>query len=223
MATDKTVADVNTQARALLNDQAATFYTDAILLPHVKAAYSWAANEISRLTPSPKKKITVLNYTTPAADLSAVMPADHYQPEKLEWRLNTSENFVEVSRLDALPSRDGSGEQLDTVREWVYRDRIIYVNVSTRSGLLRLTYLGLVPELVNSASPILYDNLHMALAYYTASVAAGSRGQGPRMAALMGSREQRIGALGFMEQVLDIVMKNEQLVPRRGVAFSGVG
>ena len=221
MATNRTIADVYLRTKALLNDRSGAFWTDAKLLEHVKSAYQWASNEILRVTSGPKKKIVSLTYTTPAADLNSITPADHWVPEMLEWRLNTSEEWRELNRVDDLPSRDGAGNMLTELREWTFRDRTIYVNPSSQSGLVRLTYMGLIADVSSSASPILYDGLVEALAYYAAGEARGTRGQGVAALALIGDRKDRFGAIGFMEQITDILIKNEQLVSRRGRAFSG--
>lgn len=222
MATNRTFADVLGQAAAFLNDPAKKYYTDGILLPHAKAAYNWLYNEIARVTETPIEKQVSLNYTANAADLASITPADFYEPIKLEWRLNTSEEWREVDRKDSLPSRAGTGSTLTELKEWEYRDRIMYVNPSSQSGLVRLTYLGLLADPSSGSSAILFDNAVNALAYYTAAQAAGVRGQIKVIEALMGSRTQRTGALGFAEQLTDIIIKNEQLVPRRGRAFSEV-
>jgi hypothetical protein len=221
MATNKSVADVYLRAKALLNDRSGVFWTDAKLLEHVKSAYTWASNEILRVTGSQKEKKVSLTYTTPAADLISITPADMYLPEKLDWRLNTSEEWREVNRVDSLPARDGSGAMLSELCEWEFRDRNIYVNPSSQSGLVRLTYTGLIADVTSSASPILYDNLVETLAYYAAAQARISRGQNTAGLALLGDKAERIGALGFMEQVTDLLVHNEQLVPRRGMPFSG--
>ena len=220
MATNRTFADVLDQAQAALNDQAGVFWTDAKLLPHAKAAYNWASNEIARVADSPTEKRVGLTYTANAADLSAIMPADHYQPIKLEWRLNTSEEWRELDRVDHLPSQEATGTVLTELKFWQYRDRIIYVNPSSQGGLVRLTYMGLVADPTSGASAILFDNLVFALGYCVASLAVGARGQLRLADGLMGTRDNRTGAMGFMEQITDIIVKNEQLVPRRGRAFS---
>jgi len=219
MATEKTLADVYARARSNLNDMAGVFWTDAKLFPKAQNAYAWAYSRVAEYADAPFRKIaSTLTYTANATDLSTILPVDIYLPEKLYFRKNTSEEWVEVNRKDFLPSQETQAK--DRVLEWVWQNRTIIVNPASEGGKLKLVYLSLLPDLESAASKILIDNLLEALAYFLAAEACRSRGQHAQAAAMLGTSEPPTGALGFMDMLTTHLVKNEQWVSRRGAPFS---
>ena len=214
------------RAKANLNDAAGTLWTDALLLPFAKQATQWAYGEICRYLNAPWEKPlpSALTYTANTEDITAILPADFWVPEKLQFRLNTSEEWKDCERKDEpLPSRVQN--PLDRVVEWTFANRTIIVNKCTQGGFLRLFYSGLIADPTGAADPVLMDNLVDALGYATAAFAARSRGQAELALSNMGSRgdagpEIRFGAFGAIDNLITIMVKNEQLIHRMPIPFS---
>lgn len=196
-----------------MNDRAGTLWTAALLLQHEQSAYEWMFSEIDKYVDTPFEKISELTYTANDTDLAAILPADIYLPTLLEYRRNTDEEWVHVDRKDRLPSRET--EDQTRVIEWKWRTRTIFVNKASENGLLRLTYDGLLSDLLISTDPILMDNVIRALAHYTAHEAYESRGQSSQ------SDRMKARAVEAINHVTDKLILNEQLIERTGVGFSG--
>lgn len=211
MATNVTLASVYARARAHLNDSAGAFWTDALLLEHAKEAYDWIFDHISRVEDVSFVKVANDAYSADADTLTNI-PTDLYLPEKLEFRKNTSEEWSEVNRVDSLRSRET--EKPDRVVEWEWRGRTVFVNKASEAGLWRLRYLALLPVLTSGTSQLLMDNMVGAMGAYTAKQAFESRGMAGQAAAKLASAETHLNL------VMSHLVKNQQEVPRRGVAFS---
>lgn len=226
MATNQTLKEVYTFARANLNDVGKSFWTDAKLLPHAQQAYRWMYLVISRYIKSGFEKLTdgiatVAGDTTIGGTIGSNQPADLFTPIQVDFRKNTSEEWVELARVDRLPSRELSENQTDRILEWEWRNRLIYVSKSTEAGLVRIRYLG-IPTMVRAENdPILMDNVVEALADYTAYKAYSSRGQHNQAKIQLGDEEEGTGARGMLSEVVNILVQNNQLVPRVGRSFSG--
>lgn len=220
MATNRTVGDVIARAQSLLNDENGTLWTATRLLPHVKNAYAWLFTQIARWTEVPTKTVSgPLTYAANTEDLTSILPADLWLPLKLEFRKDTGEEWQTLDRRDSLPSRETTN--MDRVIEWEWRFRTIFVNKGTAGGLLRIHYESLLPDLIDSTSALLMDNALEALAYYAAADAYQRRGQDQQAARMLGAVEPPTGARGTLDAITTILVKNEQLVARRGKPFSG--
>lgn len=216
MATIRTYADVITRAQALLNDRAGAIWTTANLLPHLSNAQNRVFSEIGKhSTVEFRKQTTGLVYVQATEDISAILPADLYQPEKLEWRKDTGEEWQDVDRKDAVPTNELSSNQVDRVIYWAYRNRTILVNKATQGGLLRLTYFSLLADPTGTSSQILMDNVVEALAYFAAMDAYGSRGQIGQMDVML-----KLGA-SQLDNLVSHIILNQQMIPHRGIKFSG--
>jgi hypothetical protein len=217
-----TCADVNTRARSLLNDNSAQIWTDAALLNFVRDAYTWLYGQVIRVGGGPFERVVIdIPYTPITAgmeqDIGAVLPADLYFPEKLEFRLNTGEEYVEIGRSTRLSSR--TQQQPERIPEWEFRGNTIIVIASQSPGLLKLRYGALLPLLNGSSDTIGINNAVEAIAHYAASQAFDSRGQAMNASAKMGSHDSGKGAVGFADMILDHIVLNEQEIPRRGERF----
>ncbi len=92
---------------------------------------------------------------------------------------------------------------------------------------LRFTYLSLFAHVDDTGADVgnrlLLDNVVAALAYFTAASAYAARGQAEQAKAMMGSAAENEfpGALGMLELAIAASVLNQQLIPQRGVGFSG--
>ncbi len=229
MATNRKVSDVIARAQSNLNDSDGQLWTSDLLLPKVRNAYEWLINNISKVAPvGQTQKVQGLPYSADIAvpantvDITALCPADLYLPTKLEYRLDASQDWTPVEQVSALSSQMSSLPANPT--EWVWLNRSIKLNPCGAAVLLRLTYLSLLPELQTENSDLLVDNAIAALAYYTAADAFASRGQTEMAVAMRGGRDPSTGlstgAVGFVSDLLDLLVLNEQYLPRRGAPYS---
>jgi len=215
VATTRTYSDVLSRAQALLNDSGAQYWNITTLLPHLSNAQNRVFSEIAKYSTVEFRKVaTGLIYVLGTSDITAILPADLYQPEKLEWRLNTSEEWQEVERRVAVPSNELSANQADRVIYWAWRSRTILTNKCTQGGLLQLTYFGLLADPTGTSSNILMDNVVEALAYFTAMDAYARRGQVGQvdLMANMGGTQ--------LDNLISHIVQNEQFIQRRGKRFS---
>ena len=226
MATNQTLREVYTLARANLNDVNKSLWTDTKLLPHAQQAYRWMYLRISRFIKSGFEKVsddivTVAEDTTLGGTTGTNQPSDLFTPIQVDFRKSVSEEWVEVSKVDRLRSRETSENKPDRIIEWEWRNRLIYVNKATAAGLVRVRYLG-IPSMVNAENdPILMDNVVEALASYTAYKAYSARGQVNQARGQLGDEEEGTGARGMLSEVIQILVQNDQLTPRTGRSFSG--
>jgi hypothetical protein len=224
------VSDVITRAQSNLNDTGAQIWNLPSLLGHLRNAYAWMYNEIMKACDATFEKVSAdLVYTPPLAaaanqeqDLGpnglAIIPADLYQPISVEFRLNTTEEWVPLNRVSRLSSR--VSQPTARVYDWEWRNRTIFVWPSTQAGLIRIRYQLLLPILTAGGDSILMDNILEALAYYTAADAYRRRGQHTQATAMMGSEVPPTGAIGFMSQIVTQCVLNDQTISRRGQRFS---
>lgn len=224
---NKKISDVLDRARANLNDQAASLWTDNLLLPHVQSAYEWMYTRTAIYNPNTWRKVqgdpydADIPYTAGATDITSTLPADLYLPEKLEWRPDTSSDWAPVDRVAALPTLEAT--EVDYPTSWCWINRRLVMNPAQTDCLLRLTYLSLFPDVVDASSEILIDNAVTALSHYTAAVAYASRGQNELAQAQMGSNEENKfpGALGMLDATITLLIMNLQYTPTRGAPFGG--
>lgn len=220
-----TVADINSRARSLLNDDNAQIWTDAALLNLVRNGYNWLYGQIQTICgQSFSRAVIDLPYTpsnTPGSeqDLSSILPSDLYLVTQFYFRLSTSEEYLPVNRVQRLPSR--TQEQPVRLLEWERRGNSIIVNSGTTAGLIKLYYDGLLPLVNGAGDSILIDNAVEAIAHFTASQSFGRRGQVANAAAMMGSVNSKTGATFFADMILSHIIRDEQEIARRGQSFSG--
>jgi hypothetical protein len=219
------VGDVIESAAAKLNDTQQAIWTDARLMPHVKAAVNWLASQIANISTQYFEKVAGQPYSSDivyaggTVDLTLSLPADLYEPESLEYRLTAAEEWSPMERTSALPSQVTS--QPGVLTTWEWSGRTLRVNPCTANALIRLRYLALMPDVDDVGNPIPIDNCVQALAFATAANAYAARGQATQAAAMWGKEgDPPSGACMYLGLVLGIIVKNEQLLPRRAAPFS---
>jgi hypothetical protein len=220
-----TYGDVTSRVRSIMNDDSAQIWTDTVLQNHVRNAYTWVYNEITKMVDVSFEKVTApggdIQYTPTSPgqeqDLgeAGFLPADLYLPMDLQYRANVSEEWQPVARKDRLPER--STQIPERIYEWEWRSRSIWVISANQPGLLRLRYISLLPTLSVATDPILITNVTESLAHRTAFEAYARRGQIPLSQAAKGNAKE------FMDQVLDHLVLNDQYIGRRGQRFGDEG
>ena len=221
-----TVGDVIQIAAANLNDSQQAIWTNARLMPHIKSAVNWLASQIANISTQPFEKVVGapytnqdLPYTGGMCDLTPILPADIYEPISLDFRLNTGSQWQSLGRTTQLGAAVPAAPQLLT--EWEWSNRTLRVQPASENCLLRLRYLALMPGVSDAGSPIPIDNCVQALGFAAAANAYSSRGQKEQAATMWGQeKDPPSGAMMYLGLVLGIIIKNEQILPRRPVPFS---
>ncbi|KKL66100.1 hypothetical protein LCGC14_2148410, partial [marine sediment metagenome] len=98
----------------------------------------------------------------------------------------------------------------DRLRYWMWQNRQVTVVPATENGLLQFDYLSILPDLTGPSSPLLVDMSVSVLAYRAVADAKEARGQkeeATRFFAL---------AQNFADKIVNIQVKNQQFVARRG-------
>ncbi len=218
------------RARAFLNDQGAMIWNNQMLMPHARTAYTWLVTRLQQHDQLMYQKVsgtpytpTDIVYTGGEVDLLSVLPADMWYPTRLEFRMDASQDWTEVVESSDLETI--VAPEQGTIRQWMWRNRDIYVTPVTNNGLLRLTYMALVPpSSPGPGSSVLVDNAVECLAYFTAHSAYMSRGQAQQAGLMLGSDiptspAYMSGAKGFCAMLIDLLVKVRQLIATRGVPF----
>lgn len=225
-----TVADVNSRVRSAVNDNNGQLYPDgsAALLNAVRNAYNWLYGQIVRLQGQPfTVTISDVAYTPGVTagqeeNISGLLPIDMYMPITVYYRLNTSEEYREVSRRQRLLPR--TQQAPDRVVEWEFRGNTIFVIAPSQPGMFRFSYTPLLANVALVTDPILINNAKEAIANYAAYELFQARGQMINASARLGNGEDPgkvpTGAKGFAALVLDHLILNEQEIPRRGARFA---
>ena len=224
-----TVSDVNGRVRSITNDNQGQLYPDNSigLLNAVRNAYNWLYGQIVRLQGQTFRVVlSDIPYTPSTAgqeqDLAGILPVDIYFPVKLEFRLNSGEEYVEVRRRQSLPP--GTQTQPQRVQQWEFRGNTIFVIASQSTGQFKLTYMPLLGLVSSTSDPILINNSVEAIAHYAAYELFRARGQAMNAQMVLGDDGTRngyipTGAKGFAALVLDHLILNEQEIARRGQPF----
>lgn len=170
-----TVADINDQAAALLNDAAQAKYSDAVLLPFDKKAFSELQHEMFISKLPTVKEVAAILVNVPAATtvLNGVagFPTNFYLPVALSERAGGSATGTEFDPMDELewdPDID-----LDTAfRYWVWREEELKVPGATSIRDVRLTYMKFLAQITAAGDTIPVAMADTFLAARVASLAA---------------------------------------------------
>lgn len=168
--------------RALVNDSAASVFTDAVLMPLLNSAYralqrQLAEAGVSVLVSQVDLDLAVANGVTPAviSDISdPQLPVDLLVPHQLwEQQTGTCDLFVPMEKITSgLPNFQPS----TYLRMWEWREDQINLIGATSNITVRLRYEKVLPQLVLGTDPILIRAANDALAYATAALAGRARG-----------------------------------------------
>ncbi len=203
------------RARRQLNDDQVAggrVFTDAILLPHLQTAYDWFRLELNEAVGVDfRKRVDDLTYTANETVLDdlAGWPTDRWMVEVIKYRKNTNESYNDLDRVDDLMKLP-AGTTTNRLRYWMWQNRQVTVVPATENGLLQFDYLSILADLTGPSSPLLIDLSVSVLAYRTVADAKESRGQKEEATRFL------LLAQNFADKIVNIQVKNQQFVARRG-------
>ncbi|HKS82320.1 MAG TPA: hypothetical protein VJR23_12525 [Candidatus Acidoferrales bacterium] len=207
-------------ARALLNDTAATVFTDTLLMPLLNSAYRGLQRELSEngvsvLTEQQDIELDVNSTSgvtnTEISDVSSPqLPTDCLAPHMLWERAtaNTTDVFVPMEKFMS------GGDMLNLqpssyLRLWEWREDKINLIGATQSITVRVRYEKTLPLLALGTDPVQIRSATDPLAFATAALAARSRGQRALAADLVGAAQMAT------ENLIERYVKPEQVKGRR--------
>ena len=212
-------------ARALLNDTAASVFTDTLLMPLLNSAYRGLQRELAEngvsvmaeqqdleLDPDPTSGVTI----TELSDTSSPqLPTDCLVPHMLWERAtaNTTDVFVPMEKFT------GGGSMLNLqpstyLRLWEWREDRVNLIGATQSITVRIRYEKLLPALTLGTDPVQIRSATDPLGFATAALAARSRGSRALAQDLLGTAQYAT------EQVIERYVRPEQMKGRRRMPYS---
>jgi hypothetical protein len=218
-----TLATITAEARAILDDNDALVFTDAVLTPFANMGYQKVELEaVNRGWPSLRNVATATipaGATALTASTTPAIPSDMFAPlEILERKSGTTDNYTIMTQVDELPEVD----QDTFLQYWAQRDGAsgvgIYFVGATEAQDIKIHYQRTLASLVNTTDPVGITRSGNFLALYTAAMAAGSRGS-PAAGALMGQAKEELDTL------ITSIVRSLQHMPnlRRPYKQSGLG
>jgi hypothetical protein len=176
-------------ARTLLNDDAATNFTDAALFPKLQQAHNELQIKLRRAAaPVMRGKYTEiiaiggLVFVTPPSDLVAPIQLWEYASG---GDISTAQLMTEV---DPLPNLD----QASTLIYWAWVQEAVTFIGSSAARTVLMRYWRSLPTPTINTSPIGFINGELYLAPRLAALAAGSVGQAAEFATLSGMAESSL-------------------------------
>lgn len=169
----QTVADVHTEARALLNDSPADIFTDVVLLPFTKKAYQEVQDELALngLTEVYEGDYTV---DVSAGTKIVAIPSDFIQAIELyEKGLLRPDNEYILMNEGVF---DPSTVQGQILGQWYYAENEIKVPGATAARTVKMKYVKFLSALVSTVSSIPVINSSAYIAARVAAIAAFSIG-----------------------------------------------
>ena len=207
-------------ARALVNDTAASVFTDTLLMPLLNSAYrglqrELAENGVSVLAEQQDIALAVNGSTgitnTELSDVSSPqLPTDCLMPHMLWERAvaNTADVFVLMEKFMS----GGSMLNLQPssyLRLWEWREDKINLLGATQAITVRLRYEKILPQITMGTDPIQIRSASDPLGYATAALAARSRGARALAADLLGAAQMAT------EKLIQRYIRPEQVKGRR--------
>jgi len=217
--------DALTLARALLNDSAASVFTDTLLMPLLNSAYrglqrELAENGVSVLAEQQDIEMDVdpstgLTSTELSDTSSPQLPTDCLAPHMLWERAtaNTSDVFIPMEKFMS----GGSMLNLQPstyLRLWEWREDKINLIGATQSITVRVRYEKVLPQLTLGTDPVQIRSATDPLAFATAALAARSRGARALAQDLLGTAQMAI------ENLIERYVRPEQTKGRRRMPYS---
>jgi hypothetical protein len=201
-------------ARVLLNDAAATLWTDTTLLPYLQEAHREMQVRLSLAgLPVVKTVSTVLSVPLGTVDLTVVAnyPTDLIEPIDLyERKVGESESgFVEMSEVSELPTQ----AQSDRLNYWLWESEKIKLLGATVATEVRVRYTkGLtVPASGASSIGVAYGEIYLGAR--TAALAAHATDN----QTLYEAQSQE--ALMKLDDIVGLNIKGQQGLPKRRLPY----
>jgi hypothetical protein len=217
--------DAMNLARALVNDTAATVFTDTLLMPLLNSAYrglqrELAENGVSVMAEQQDLELDVDGTTgvtsTEISDVSSPqLPTDCLVPHMLWERAtaNSGDVFVPMEKFTS-----GGGmlnlQPSTYLRLWEWREDKINLIGATQSITVRIRYEKLLPLLTTGTDPVQIRSATDPLGFATAALAARSRGARALAQDLLGTAQMAT------EQLIERYVRPEQTKGRRRMPYS---
>lgn len=169
-----TVSTALESARTLLNDDAATLWTDAVLLPKVREAHRELQVALT-LNGLPVIKEVSAIIDVPASTLTLpTQPADIVEPIWMKERPDggTADDFVDMEEVDFLPDV----LQAEDLHYWAWREEVISFVGATTAREVQLRYKKGLPTINGGSDSIGFVYGELYLGPRTAAIAALSVG-----------------------------------------------
>ena len=166
-------------ARTLLNDDAGSFYTDAVLLPKLVQAFRQMEANLRINAADIMFNIDVRNIPANTVNFTIT---DINEPVIL-WEKATTDtdaNYVKMTEYDPLPN----DVQAATLRYWQWDGTNINFISASADRTVKTKYWRVLPEPSSAASSLILINAEYYLAPMTAAIMAGSLGEDEQMTTL---------------------------------------
>lgn len=178
-------------ARTLLNDDAATNWTDAALFPKLQHAHRELQIKLRRAA-APLMKTNYTESITAGQLAFATPPADLVAPIAL-WEAPTPfpgpQAYQLMTESDPLPNL---AQQTNLVW-WAWVEEVVNFLGATTTRQVKMVYWRALPIPAVNTDPIGFINGELYLAPRTAAIAMLSVGEDQRAAALAGAADSSLG------------------------------
>jgi hypothetical protein len=210
-----TVNDVLTEAQNLLNDSAATLFTNAVLQPFFDKSYAELNYklELADVNTNWEEAISMIIAASAVPITYTPLPVDFYSPIELhEKAVGEADNFYTLMvRTMWLPDRTIA----PYLTWWTYREQTITFLGASQSREVRLRYNKIYPTITAVGDTVVVNNAKTYLSARTAALAAFS----------IGENETRASALNddaslALEMIVRLSNKNRQVLRTRRRAFA---
>lgn len=175
-----TASVVFTTARTLLNDDAGTLFTDAVLLPKLVQAYR---QMMADLRINAQDLLITTGFSTVAAGTALLTFSDINEPIILWEKLSSDgvDKFVKMTEYDPLPNALSS----TTLKYWQWDGAQMNFIAATTNRTVKAQYWRVIPEPTSGASSLYFINAEYYLAPVTAGIMAGVLGEAEQMETLI--------------------------------------
>jgi hypothetical protein len=200
-----TVDDVMEEARGVyLNDPSGNKYTEDVLFPHVKNAYSFLQSELRSNGLQVTEKYAVESIT--AGTTSFTLPSDIVIPVKMEERLDGSSDEYDPMHFVYRIKRVTPG---NNIKEWSWRENAIQLREATGDREVRLTYKNSFPVIIDGVDDV-YGKAEQYLAAKASALALMFIDQATDLANIANEIAER-----ELREVVGTAVKLKQAAPVR--------
>lgn len=200
---------VLTTARTLLNDDAATLWTDAVLFPKLAQAHRELQVKL-RFAGSPVMRVDTgagaISYTATTQTIAS--PADLVEPIKLFEKATTEfyADYIEMTEVDPLPRAN----QGTTLKYWAWSGvlpEVINLLGASVNRHIRIIYWRSLAVPTLNTDTVGFLNGELWLAPRTAAIAAGT----------VGNKDVMDSATAMAKEAIDqVILSNRGRLPPAG-------
>ncbi len=161
-------------ARTLLNDDNATTWTDAVLMPKLAEAHRELQVDLWEVgSPVVREESSAIQVDAAATTLSGNQPSNLITPTKLIETTRSGSAWIDMTEVTYIPKNIA---QSATLIYWAWREEtIVFLGSSAnRDVILYYRKLITIPTTVNDAIGVIFGELYLGAR--TAAMASGSVG-----------------------------------------------